>query len=175
MNVLREARHITRISKSAGGIQMAMAPYVPTGTLYGRWRSGLFILSCIKAANSRSIPSAYKKLRNSMISWKLIHDKNMTPVADNKMLIVGVPYLDLEKHCLQWEITKLSKRQFNSYFGVHFGWESSRNKFMQETKNQQLNYSKLLKYWDANYEWFLNALTTTWFIVYERKATKQIS
>jgi len=31
-----------------------------------------------------------------MISWKLIHDKKITPVAENKMLTVGVPYLDLE-------------------------------------------------------------------------------
>lgn len=108
INVLIEAKHITRTSKKVGGMQITTAPKVSTGILYGLWRSGFFILSFMNAANSRSIPREYKKLRNSIISWKLNHDNIMTPVAEHMMLMVGVPYFDLQKYQFTVEIVMLS-------------------------------------------------------------------
>ncbi|KAK2991279.1 hypothetical protein RJ640_024544 [Escallonia rubra] len=65
---LSEDRAKTTQINIVGGIHIRMAPAVPTGILYGRDAAGCFILSRIKAMNSRIIPKQYRKFSAATIS-----------------------------------------------------------------------------------------------------------
>ena len=89
-NTVFVAMAITKIRNADGIKHMIIKPGNPTGTRYGLFNNGIFLLSQTKDANSNNIPKLYKKFADEIMTVNFIYEIARAIRVETKIPTNGV-------------------------------------------------------------------------------------